>query len=418
MRKLRTLSVSFLTLSLFSTVVFAQELSLSEAENLTLAADPLSKQFQSNSKAQEELAIAEGQLPDPMISLGALNLPTDTFNTDQEAMTQFQVGITQQIPNFSALDAKSEIASALSRVDQANETTRKLLSLKAVRLSYLEALYWKKALLILEDYRDLVEDDIKSVQASYSSGRISAQRVLAAELASSLLDDRSLDALKNLDVTKANISKWIGENANARTLPDDLPVLDLPLNEIAFLDALTQHPSLKMFNEQEEASKERVKLAEADYAPKFGVGASYGYRQDTPMGQERADLVSFKLTMSIPLFTEKRQDRKLSASKHQAAAARLRANEQLRELTQEYRSEIANYTRTQERLENFETQILKRAQDNVSAAITAYQYEASDFDELVRARVAELEARLKHLRLQIDSSKSLARLQYLQGETL
>ena len=418
MLKFRTLSVSALALTFFTSGVYAQDLSLTEAEKLTLVADPLSRQFQSKSLAQEDLAIAQGQLPDPMISLGALNLPTDTFNTDQEAMTQFQVGITQQIPNFDTLDAKSEIAVALSRVDKANEEARKLLSLKAVRLSYLEALYWKKALLILEDYKDLVEDDIRSVQASYSSGRISAQRVIAAELASSLLDDRSLDAIKKLDIAKANLSKWTGENAEARTLPDDLPVISKPLSEADFLNVLKKHPTLKVFNEQEEASNKRVKLAEADFGPKFGVGASYGYRQDTPMGDTRADLVSFKFSMSVPLFTEKRQDRKLSARKHQAAAARLRADEQLRELTQEYRSEIANYNRTKERLDNFESQILKRAQDNVSAAITAYQYEASDFDELVRARVAELEARLKHLRLQVDSSKSLARLQYLQGETL
>jgi len=418
MLKFRTLSVSALALTLFTSGVYAQDLSLTEAEKLTLTADPLSRQFQSKALAQEDLAIAQGQLPDPMISLGALNLPTDTFNTDQEAMTQFQVGITQQIPNFETLDAKSEIAVALSRVDKANEEARKLLSLKAVRLSYLEALYWKKALLILEDYKDLVEDDIRSVQASYSSGRISAQRVIAAELASSLLDDRSLNAIKKLDIAKANLSKWTGENAEARTLPDDLPVISKPLSEADFLNALKKHPTLKVFNEQEEASNNRVKLAEADFGPKFGVGASYGYRQDTPMGDTRADLVSIKLSMSVPLFTEKRQDRKLSARKHQAAAARLKADEQLRELTRQYQIETAAYERTQQRLLNFDEQVLKRAKDNVSAAITAYQYEASDFDELVRARVAELEARLKYVRLEIDSSKSLVRLQYLQGETL
>jgi len=418
MNKIRALAVSALALSLMSSGAFAQELTLSEAEKLTLETDPLSRKFQSSALAQEDLAVSAGQLPDPKISLGALNLPTDTFNTDQEAMTQFQVGITQQIPNFDVLDAKTEIATALSRVDSANEEARKLLSLKAVRLSWLDAIYWKKALLILEDYKDLVEDDIRSVQAIYSSGRISAQRVIAAELASSLLDDRSLGAIKNLDIAKANLSKWTGENSAARTLSDNTPVFAKPFKEDDFLRAVKDHPTLKVFNEKEAVSERKVKLAEADYGPKFGVGASYGYRQDTPMGETRSDLVSLKFSMSLPFFTGPRQDRKLSARKHQAAAARLRAEEQLRELTRQYHIETAAYERTQQRLLNFDEQVLKRAKDNVSAAITAYQYEASDFDALVRARVSELEAQLKRLRLEIDSSKSLVRLQYLQGETL
>lgn len=418
MKKIRTLAVSAIALSLMSQGVFAQDITLKEAEKLTLETDPLSRNFNSSALAQEELAISAGQLPDPQISLGAMNLPADTFNTDQEAMTQFQVGITQQIPNFGVLDAKSEIATALSRVDKANKEARKLLSLKAVRLSWLEAIYWKKALLILEDYKGLVEDDIRSVKAIYSSGRFSAQSVIAAELSSSLLDDRSLDAIKKLDIAKANLSKWVGVNAATLSLPDNLPVFAKPLEEGAFLQVVKAHPSLKVFYEKEEVSNKKVKLAEADYGPKFGVGASYGYRRDTPMGDTRADLVSLKLSMSVPLFTGQRQDRNLSARKHQAAAARLRGDEQLRELIRQYNIEIATYEKTQKRLLNYDEQVLKRAKDNVSAAMTAYQYDASDFDNLVRAHVSELEAQLNRLRLEIDKSKSLVRLQYLQGETL
>lgn len=418
MRKIHTLIITAMALTVVSTGAYAQEITLQEAENLSLKSDPLAQQFQNRALAQEEMAIAEGQLPDPQLSLGALNLPTDTFNTDQEAMTQLQIGVFQQIPNFGILDAKTGIATALSRVDRANEEARKLMTLQAVRLSWLDALYWKKSLLILEDYKQLVDDDIRSVQAIYSSGRISAQRVIAAELAASLLDDRSLNTLKKLDIAKANLSKWMGQNALARTLQEEFPTFAKPYKEQSFLQALKSHPTLKTYAEQEEASNQRVKLAEADYAPKFGLGASYGYRQDTAKGDTRADLVSLKFSMSVPFFTGPRQDRKLSARKHQAAAARLRGDEQLRELTRLYYVEKSTYEHTQQRMLNFDEQVLKRAKDNVTAAITAYQYEASDFDELVRARVSELEAQLKRLRLEIDSSKSLIRLQYLQGETL
>jgi hypothetical protein len=47
-------------------------------------------------------AVAAGRaaeaLPDPVLRLGAANLPTDSFAFNQEAMTQFQVGLSQAIP--------------------------------------------------------------------------------------------------------------------------------------------------------------------------------------------------------------------------------------------------------------------------------------------------------------------------------
>ena len=39
-----------------------------------------------------------GALPDPMLSLNAMNLPTDTFDLDQEPMTQMQVALSQIFP--------------------------------------------------------------------------------------------------------------------------------------------------------------------------------------------------------------------------------------------------------------------------------------------------------------------------------
>ena len=37
-------------------------------------------------------------LPDPMLGFNAINLPTDTFDLDQEPMTQMQIALSQTFP--------------------------------------------------------------------------------------------------------------------------------------------------------------------------------------------------------------------------------------------------------------------------------------------------------------------------------
>mgnify|MGYP002067641612 CR=1 FL=1 len=46
----------------------------------------------------KELVPFAGALEDPRLGIAVLNLPTDTFRFDQEAMTQFKVGISQVFP--------------------------------------------------------------------------------------------------------------------------------------------------------------------------------------------------------------------------------------------------------------------------------------------------------------------------------
>ena len=43
-----------------------------------------------------------------MVSLGVANLPTDSWDFDQEAMTQFKVGVTQRFPRGDSRELERE----------------------------------------------------------------------------------------------------------------------------------------------------------------------------------------------------------------------------------------------------------------------------------------------------------------------
>jgi outer membrane protein TolC len=177
------------------------------------------------------------------------------------------------------------------------------------------------------------------------------------------------------------------------------------------------HPAVIAQREKEKAARQSIKLAEADYLPKFGAGVSYGYRQGSPMGADRSDFASVNVTMSLPIFTGARQDRRLSASKFEAAAAKRRMDELLRVLRGNYDAELHAYDLTKERLRNLVNNTLPRAKENVSAAVASYQFDKTDFNALTGAHIAELEVRLQQLRLNVEQEKSLVKLQYLTGGT-
>ena len=69
---------------------------------------------------KEEIPFA-GSLEDPRLGFAILNLPTDTFDFDQEPMTQKQIFIAQKIPWFGKLNLRSQKA-ALNAIRQLSVT--------------------------------------------------------------------------------------------------------------------------------------------------------------------------------------------------------------------------------------------------------------------------------------------------------
>ena len=73
-------------------------LDLDRAIRLALDNDPASAASRASARAQNENAIADGQLPDPRLRTALVNVPVDDFDINSEPMTQLQLGIEQSFP--------------------------------------------------------------------------------------------------------------------------------------------------------------------------------------------------------------------------------------------------------------------------------------------------------------------------------
>lgn len=401
----------------YFTVAAQEPLGLARAEQLALDRDTLRGSLDEKVDALEQQSIADQQLPDPKVQLGLLNFPTDTFRRDQEPMTQIQVGVQQAFPRGDSLQIRSEQTGARAQQMREMSRNREATVRRDVRLAWLELYYWVQAEDIIVHNKDLFSQLLNVTQYQYSSGRRKQQDVIRAQLESSQLDDRLTEVQGKQDVARASLSRWIGEQAAAQGLPKVLPeAVPVPPRQV-LQDKLLQHPKLRAATTDIEVQQKDVALAREAYKPEWMLGVNYGVRDGTNTnGSNRADFLSAMVTVDIPLFTAKRQDRKLQASQHQLQAAQWVFDDQYRELAQLLDSSYAEWTRLQERQQLYKTTLLPQARQNAESALLAYQNDTADFANVMRARITELDIELKYLRITLDLYKAQAKIAYLAGD--
>jgi outer membrane protein TolC len=122
------------------------------------------------------------------------------------------------------------------------------------------------------------------------------------------------------------------------------------------------------------------------------------------------------VTVDMPLFPGKRQDRRVAASVAEADALRYARDNVHRDLQRTLDTEYPRWQRLQEREQIYARDILPAARHNAEAALSAYRNGVTDFTALMRAQLADLDSRLQSLRTRTDRLQTQARLLYLAGD--
>ncbi|MDQ7048030.1 MAG: TolC family protein [Enterobacterales bacterium] len=180
---------------------------------------------------------------------------------------------------------------------------------------------------------------------------------------------------------------------------------------------ISRHPAVVAIDQKLKASQSSVDLAKQKYKPEWGVTASYGYRDASPLGQPRSDLFSVGVSFDLPLFTENRQDQQLRAATSKKASVKTQRWLVLRRLIASYNSTRAQLLRLIERQKLFKQRLLPQMHDQAEASLTAYTNDDGDFAEVVRSRIAELNARIDALNIDVDIQKNIVQLNYFLIES-
>lgn len=415
----RTLYAVLLFTSLGTMPVSAQDgptLDLVVVERLALERDAGLSMVRAEARALREQAVADGQLPDPALTLGVMSLPVDSLDRREEGMTQLSVGISQAFPPGATRQHRAARTDHLAAAADAGAAARRLEVLREARLAWLELVYQEAALALTLSTRALLDDLLVVTRSRYRTGRDNLQGLLGAELERALLDDRVAAARAEREAALAGLRRWTGPLDGDIRLPSraELPVPP----EFARLEArLVEHPLLGAASARVAAGQSGVAVARQQYKPGWMLDVSYGERSGREAdGMARSDLLTAMVTLDLPLFTGQRQDRRVAASVAETDALHHARDEIHRDLQRALEQDYPRWDRLRERELGYEERILPAARHNAESALDAYRNDVTDFTTLVRAQLTDLETRLQALRTRTERLQAQARLLYFAGE--
>jgi outer membrane protein TolC len=390
--------------------VAGQALSLREAVDLALTADePRLAAYTARAEALKAKAVADGQLPDPTVSSGLANVPIAEPELDGADMTLVTLGLRQDFPpgdSRTLLTRQGEVRAQAE--DSLLEAERRTLLLET-RQAWLELAYRQQSLTVLESAADALDALLDSLSAGFASGRLHVQDTLRTGLERDLLSDSMQAHEQAAQEARARLARYIGERSAAA--PAAIPDLPLEGSAATRLEALLRHPRVEAMDARIEAASTGVALAEAQYRPAFSVQAGYGLRT------ERRDFASIGLGVSLPLFTEQRQDQRRVAALRGESAERLERQALLLDLRRELEAHQARWAYLSRRLKRYDTTLMQQARAAAEAAETTYASGQTDFAELIRARLALLDVELQRLTLVRDRALAWAGIRELTGES-
>jgi len=402
------------------TVVQAsQGLSLQQAELIAVQRDALSKSYEKKAQAYSEQAIASEAWPDPRLKFGAQAVPIDSFDLEQEPMTQVILGYQQMLPRGDSNELSFAAINAMSRMQTAKSQRREREVLMKVRQAWLDVLLQERSIRIIQANRHLFVKMLEISESFYASGRQQQQDVVQAQLEISLVDDRLEQAHSKLIVSRASLAKWVGEDNLQNGLDDgQLNMSEHDLPNMQLIEAtLEKNPEFIAATEKIISQQKKLSIADEQYDPQWGFDVNYGRRSgENPDGSDRADFLTAMVTLDLPIFTENKQDRTLSAEKQRLQATRYEQLDIKRELSKRLKNVMGRLQKLKDRQQLHKDKILPQAKQNAEVSLRGYQSGVVSFFTLTRARVTELNTRLSNLRINVAYKKAHAELQYLIGE--
>ncbi|OAI07043.1 transporter [Methylomonas methanica] len=410
------------TLFFVCSIAAAAEQSLLTVEAATqkVAQDnPDLAQMLARAKAMAAIPSQEGSLPDPQISFNAMSLPTNSFSTRPEDMTQIGFGLSQAIPFPGKLALREQAAMYEAEAATLTADELRLRLLSDVKTLWWQVFYLDRTLEIVNNNHTLLQQFVDIARSKYEVGEGLQQDVLLAQLELSKLLDQKITLTGMRRGTVAKLNALLDQPANnsvqlPATISIQLP--EIRQDDRLYQQAESSRPLLESERRGINAAQSKLELAQKDVLPDFNVEAAYGARDNMPDGTRRSDLLSLGVGMNVPIFAGSKQnkmiDQRTSELMQQRYALQDRWNTVRAEITQSH----SDYQRAKQQFVLFDTGIIPQARQTVASMLAGYQVNKVDFLNLVRSQITLFEYETQYWKAFTEAQQALAQLCANVGE--
>jgi len=360
--------------------------------------------------AARQMAIAAGQRPDPTLKAGINNLPVDgpdRFSPTRDFMTMRSVGVMQELTRGSKLNARAARFEREAEVAEANRALALSSLQRDTAVAWLARFHQERMQEVLVTQRDEARLQIDAADAAYRGGRGSQADVFAARAAVALIEDRIAQSARQIATAQTQLARWIGSAATA-------PLSAAPAMEgVSFhpddLETrLAHHPDIAVMVKREDVAQAEVDVARANKKTDVSVELMYSQR-----GPGYSNMVSVNLAIPLQWDQKNRQDREVAATLATLAQMRAEREEATRMHVAELLAMWQEWQGNRERLTRYDSSIIPLATERTRASVAAYRGTTGSLVAVLEARRNEIDMRMDRLRIELDTARLWAQLNYL-----
>lgn len=347
-----------------------------------------------------------GALPDPMLSLGVMDLTLPDFAFRESDFTEVDVELSQEFPWPGTRGARTAQARAEAGAREADIEARQRDVVVRTAELYYRLRYAVTARATLARQRALLSAAVDISTARYATTSAPQSDPLQARVALARLDTEEEDLAAEETALRAELTAL--RNASG---PDSLRVEPIqPAEalaaavhrgtdaELVGADSVREHPRVTARLAAVEAADQAVQVERLGARPDFTLTTRYGAR---PLG---SDFFSAFVGLRIPLFAGRKQHRLADAARAEADAARAMLAEERAALASEIRRAQALVHSGEVRLRLLAERVVPAAQATVDATLRSYRVGQVQFltviateDALYRAELDVARVAAEHL---------------------
>ncbi|MCH8931972.1 MAG: TolC family protein [Nitrospinae bacterium] len=356
---------------------------------------------------------------DPVLTLGLVNMPVDTFSFRDQAMTQKQFQLTQEIPYPGKMDLKKQAAEKDISIAQWNLKEIELKIIRQVKESFYELCFINSTIETTQQNKILLKQFVTTAETRYSVGKGIQQDVIKAQVELSKIMDELIE-LRQLQANETAKLNILMNRLPQRPLsiPHGLSKTDFNFDTQTLQDrAQKNRPFLQGI--QSTISKFRLtkQLAEKEYYPNFQVGVRYSQRQDS-LTEEHPDFVSGFIGVNIPIWFSSKQSKKVAEENYRIETAKETFNVAKNDIFLKIQLIVDKEIKGSELIRLIQKGIIPQARQSLESALAAYSVDQIDFLTLIDNQVTLLKWEIKYHRELTDYEQNLAALEHVVGQPL
>jgi outer membrane protein TolC len=401
-----------LSLCAFSAPVAAAEtpLTLAEAQRRAVERSLQVVAQDAAVSASRQMAVAAGQLPDPMLRAGIDNVPIsgpDRFSLGNDFMTMRRVGVMQELTRGE----KRRLRAERFELDAEKSLAEKSGTIATIQrdsaLAWLDRYYAEAMARLIGEQSAEARLENEAADSAYRAGRGNQAELFAARSALSAFEDRASEYGRRVRSAKVALARWIGEEAQSPLAGK--PAIDsIRLHGHDLASELAAHPTIAALAKQQEIAATEAKLARANKKADWSVELMYSNR-----GSAFSDMVSIGVSVPLQWDQPNRQDRELASKLAMAEQARALREDALRAHVAEVQAMIFEWDNDRERGRRYEAELIPLARQRTEAAVAAYRGGKSTLTEVLAARRGEIDVRMHALQLEMETARMWAQLNFL-----